>query len=86
MLRWLFVQAIRLYQAGISPLLPGACRYTPTCSEYAATAVQRFGVARGGWLAVRRLLRCHPFGGKGFDPVPPPTERIGPGAKEGTPV
>ena len=62
---------IRLYRAAFSPLLPPACRYTPTCSHYAQTAVERFGALRGGWLAVRRLLRCHPFGGRGYDPVPP---------------
>lgn len=61
---------IRAYQAGLSPLLPGSCRYMPTCSEYARTAVERFGVARGGWLALKRLSRCHPFGGLGPDPVP----------------
>lgn len=62
---------IRFYRAALSPLLPPACRYTPTCSEYALIAVERFGALRGGWLAVRRLLRCHPFGGFGPDPVPP---------------
>lgn len=61
---------IRAYRAGISPLLPGACRYTPTCSEYAVTAVERFGAGRGSWLAVKRLARCHPLGGFGPDPVP----------------
>jgi len=62
---------IRLYRAAFSPLLPASCRYTPTCSRYAQTAVERFGALRGGWLAVRRLLRCHPLGGRGYDPVPP---------------
>lgn len=61
---------IRFYQRGLSPLLPPACRYQPTCSEYAAQAVQRFGALRGSWLAARRLLRCHPWGGSGYDPVP----------------
>ena len=65
-----FLILIRGYQLGISPMLPAACRYTPTCSAYAAEAIARFGAARGGWLAVRRLLRCHPWGGSGFDPVP----------------
>jgi len=86
MLKWLFVQGIRLYQAGISPLLPATCRYTPSCSEYAVTAIERFGALKGGWLAARRILRCHPFGGKGFDPVPPAAERIAPEANEGTSV
>lgn len=71
MLKSVFIGMIRLYQAGISPLLPGVCRFTPSCSEYAVGAIRRFGVARGGWLAGRRILRCHPFGGRGYDPVPP---------------
>ena len=70
MLRRLIIGLIRAYQAGISPLLPATCRYTPSCSEYARVAIERFGAGRGSWLAVRRLLRCHPFGGAGFDPVP----------------
>jgi putative membrane protein insertion efficiency factor len=61
---------IRGYQLGISPLLPAACRYTPTCSAYAAEAIRRHGALRGSWLATRRLLRCHPWGGTGHDPVP----------------
>lgn len=61
---------IRLYQWLISPLLPASCRYLPGCSEYAAEAVMRHGALRGGWLATRRILRCHPWGGSGLDPVP----------------
>lgn len=61
---------IRFYRAAISPMLPPACRYTPTCSAYAEEAVRRFGAARGSWLALRRLGRCHPWGGSGYDPVP----------------
>ncbi len=61
---------IRAYQAGLSPLFPASCRYTPSCSEYARIAVERHGAARGSWLAVRRVGRCHPFGGHGIDPVP----------------
>ena len=61
---------IRIYQWLISPILPRACRFAPSCSEYAAEAIALHGVARGGWLALRRLLRCHPWGGEGFDPVP----------------
>jgi len=64
------VLAIGLYQKSISPLLPAACRYSPTCSEYARIAIVRHGTARGGWLALRRVLRCHPFGSHGHDPVP----------------
>lgn len=61
---------IRLYRVAISPMLPPACRYTPTCSAYAEEAVRRFGAGRGSWLAARRLARCHPWGGSGYDPVP----------------
>jgi uncharacterized protein len=62
--------AVRFYRAGISPFLPASCRYTPTCSAYALEALERYGARRGGWLALRRLLRCHPFGSSGYDPVP----------------
>lgn len=61
---------IRGYQYVISPLLPAACRYQPTCSNYGIQAIQRFGVLRGGWLTLKRLGRCHPWGGHGYDPVP----------------
>lgn len=61
---------LRGYKVAISPLLPPACRFYPTCSEYALEAVTRYGVLRGSWLATRRLLRCHPFHPGGFDPVP----------------
>lgn len=60
---------LRIYQRWISPLLPPSCRYVPTCSEYAMEAVARFGVLRGGFMAMRRLLRCHPFVKGGHDPV-----------------
>lgn len=65
-----FVLLIRGYQVGISPFLPPACRFQPTCSQYAVEAIQRFGAARGSWLAARRIVRCHPWGGSGPDPVP----------------
>lgn len=62
--------AIRGYQLVLSPWLGQRCRYTPTCSEYTAQAVERHGPLGGGWLGVRRLCRCHPWGGSGYDPVP----------------
>lgn len=77
MLARAFVMMIRGYQVGISPFLPPSCRYTPTCSEYAAQAIQRFGAMRGSWLAARRLARCHPWGGSGHDPVPDVAGSIG---------
>lgn len=62
--------AIRLYQYVISPLIGPTCRFAPSCSDYALEAVTRFGAVRGSALAARRLLRCHPWGGSGYDPVP----------------
>lgn len=62
--------AIRGYQLGISPVFGPACRYEPSCSHYASEAVVRHGALRGSWLALRRLLRCHPWAGSGYDPVP----------------
>ena len=64
------LRAIRFYQRQISPLSPPRCRYIPTCSEYAAQAVEKYGALKGGWLASRRVLRCHPFHKGGYDPVP----------------
>ena len=75
MLRTLCGFPIRVYQRCISPVLPPACRYYPTCSAYAVEAVMTHGVLRGGWLALKRLARCHPWGGSGYDPVPPPSGR-----------
>ena len=61
---------IRIYQSTIGPALPAACRFQPTCSHYAYEAIERYGVLRGGWLTIKRLARCQPFGGHGYDPVP----------------
>jgi len=70
MLKYPVLALLRLYKLAISPLLPQACRYTPTCSVYMAEAVGRFGAVRGVWLGLKRLARCHPLGGSGHDPVP----------------
>jgi len=68
--RRVLVALLRTYKAFISPALPPACRFTPTCSEYAREAIGRYGVLRGSWLALRRLARCHPFNRGGVDAVP----------------
>ncbi|MFC1661933.1 membrane protein insertion efficiency factor YidD [Gemmatimonadota bacterium] len=70
MLRETFLAMIRFYRAAISPLTPPACRFSPTCSRYALEAIERYGAGKGAWLTLRRILRCHPLGGKGYDPVP----------------
>lgn len=70
-INWLLVGLVRLYQLTISPLLGQNCRYYPSCSQYALVAIQRHGVVRGCWLAVRRLARCHPWTPGGVDHVPP---------------
>ncbi|MCQ2210963.1 MAG: membrane protein insertion efficiency factor YidD [Paludibacteraceae bacterium] len=67
---FLFLLPVRFYKACISPMLPPSCRYTPTCSEYAMIALKKYGVIKGSWLTLKRLLRCHPWGGSGYDPVP----------------
>ena len=61
---------IRFYQKCISPLTPPSCRFTPTCSQYAKEALEKYGIFKGGWLGIKRILRCHPWGGSGYDPVP----------------
>lgn len=67
----LLLAAIRFYRRNISPARPSCCRFIPTCSQYALEAVEKYGAARGGWLALRRFLRCHPFyKGPLYDPVP----------------
>jgi putative membrane protein insertion efficiency factor len=69
-LKWTLIALIKLYQVTLSPWLGKTCRYEPTCSRYAEEALRRFGVWRGSLLAIRRLGRCHPWGGSGYDPVP----------------
>ena len=71
MLKTLFLTLIKFYQRAISPWLPARCRYSPTCSQYAVEAITKYGAAKGGWLALKRFLRCHPFTKRDyFDPVP----------------
>lgn len=70
LLTWLLVVPIVFYQRCISPFTPPSCRFTPTCSEYAKEALRKHGPLKGLYLAVRRILRCHPWGGSGYDPVP----------------
>ncbi len=67
----MLIGLVKFYKGAISPLLPPSCRYTPTCSEYALEALRIHGPLRGSILAIKRILRCHPWGGSGYDPVPP---------------
>ncbi len=69
-LSYILLIPIYFYRAVISPVLPSSCRYTPTCSEYAIEAIKKHGALRGFWLGFKRVLRCHPWGGHGYDPVP----------------
>ncbi|MCK9617188.1 MAG: membrane protein insertion efficiency factor YidD [Lentimicrobiaceae bacterium] len=66
----LFIFIIRIYQMVISPYLMPSCRFTPSCSAYSAEAIKKHGAFRGGWLSLKRIFRCHPWGGSGYDPVP----------------
>ncbi|MGQ9799115.1 MAG: membrane protein insertion efficiency factor YidD [Ignavibacterium sp.] len=65
-----FILLIKVYQIFISPLFPSSCRYTPTCSQYTLEALKKYGVLKGLWLGIKRISRCHPWGGSGYDPVP----------------
>ena len=67
-----FIGIIKLYQVLISPILGPKCRFTPTCSTYAIEALKKYGILKGSWLAIKRISRCHPWGGHGYDPVPWP--------------
>lgn len=67
---WVLTLPILFYRSCISPLTPPSCRFTPTCSQYALEALRRHGAIKGSWLAIKRILRCHPWGGSGYDPVP----------------
>ena len=83
-LAWVLSAPIHLYRKAVSPLFPNACRYQPTCSAYALEALKCHGALRGLLLATRRLLRCHPWGGHGYDPVPKNEDQQAPcGHREG---
>lgn len=66
----ILILPVRFYQLAISPMFPPSCRYVPTCSQYTIEALRKHGPVKGLWLAVKRILRCHPWGGSGYDPVP----------------
>jgi len=68
-MRWLLVQLVILYRGTLGQFLGGQCRFTPSCSQYAIDAINKYGALRGSWKAVRRMLRCHPWGGRGYDPA-----------------
>lgn len=70
MIARLLILVARGWQMGPSLILPPSCRYSPSCSAYAITAIERYGALKGGWLAAKRIIRCHPWGGSGYDPVP----------------
>jgi putative membrane protein insertion efficiency factor len=74
--KWLVLSLIRFYQKLISPMLPPACRFEPTCSHYTYEAIQVHGVVKGGWMGIKRISRCHPFNPGGYDPVPPKKENL----------
>ena len=65
-----FILLVRFYQAAISPFTPATCRFEPTCSSYTNQALEKYGLFKGGWLAIKRILSCHPWGKSGYDPVP----------------
>ena len=69
-MKYVFIFLIRIYQKVISPLFPGSCRYTPTCSHYSIESIKKFGVIKGIYLGSKRIIKCNPWGGYGYDPVP----------------
>ena len=69
-MKYLFLMLIRFYQYAISPLFGSSCRYTPSCSQYGLDAIKKHGAWKGGWFTIKRIGRCHPWGGSGYDPVP----------------
>jgi len=68
-MRWLLIQLVLLYRATLGRLFGGQCRFDPTCSQYAIDAINKYGVLRGTWKAIKRIARCHPWGGRGYDPA-----------------
>ena len=81
MLKRFLLGCIRIYKLTLSPLFAGSCRYVPGCADYMSEAIERHGVIRGGWLGTKRLCRCHPFGGHGYDPVPTHVNHRGHGGR-----
>ncbi|HEX3135483.1 MAG TPA: membrane protein insertion efficiency factor YidD [Planctomycetota bacterium] len=81
----LLILLVRFYRRVLSPMKPPTCRFAPTCSEYAIEALQRHGALSGGWLTMKRVCRCHPWGGHGYDPVPERETRITPSTAPPTP-
>ena len=69
-LRHIFLLPVYFYRSCISPFTAPSCRYTPTCSQYMVEAVMKHGIIKGGWMGIKRIMRCHPWGGSGYDPVP----------------
>ena len=82
-MKYLLIFIARLWQWGPSRILPPTCRYAPSCSEYAIQALSQHGTIKGGWLATKRLMRCHPWGGHGYDPVPQPAKPDTSGGQQG---
>ncbi|MCS7027556.1 MAG: membrane protein insertion efficiency factor YidD [Bacteroidia bacterium] len=68
-MKWILIKLVKMYQYLLSPLFPNACRFVPTCSEYMIQAIQKYGIFYGVWKGLRRLSRCHPWGGHGYDPL-----------------
>jgi hypothetical protein len=68
-MRWLLIQLVLLYRVTLGHFMGGHCRYTPTCIQYALDAIDKYGAMRGGWKAIKRISRCHPWGGRGYDPA-----------------
>jgi uncharacterized protein len=68
-MRWVTIQFVLLYRVTLGWMLGGQCRFQPTCSQYAIDAINKYGAFRGGWMAIKRISRCHPWGGKGYDPA-----------------